>query len=319
MSQICKKISVYAGSTLLWGSLQLAAPICQAQTPPFSQPAIPALTPAEREAANLRAQRMELQRMLCVQPIDVKVSSGTLSELVKQVRFAMPNASIELRLSAEDKAIQRQVDANEVKLAATKLPQFSFELKQTPMGTILDSAAKLSGYRFFIMPDRLLIAKPQQLTAMEQEQTGIVAAKQSNLTAVEQAQVPPLTREVSQLVAGQLLESSLKKGASQQPTTLKLSDLSPELQKKMQMAVDLKSRAFGDSPMLVPAESLITLDSLDKGYLRFTLSVAAANPKTDLNRVYAWGADVSSGGAKDPTLTLTPRSLPTDQTNHEAS
>ena len=313
MSRFCRNFSVHVGGALLWGGLQLATPVCQAQTLPLSRPAASVLSPAETEAAKLRAQRMELQRMLCVQPIDVKVSGGTLSELVKQVRFAMPNASIELRLSAEDKALQRQVDNQKLELAATKLPQFSFELEQTPMGTILDSAAKLSGYKFFIMPDQLLIAKPQQLTPQEREQAGLTLAKQSNLTATELGSVSALTREVSRLVAGQLLEASLRKGATDEPTTLKFGDLPPEVQRKMQSAVDLRSQAVGDSSMTVPAEALITLDKLDKGELKFTLSVAAANPEKDLNRVYAWGADVTSGGAKDPTLTLAPR--PMNQTN----
>ena len=317
------------GGVLLGCGLQLSAPVCLAQTAPAPDAAT-SLAPMTNAPMSAREKGMELQRILCAQPIDLKVSGATLSQVVKQVRAAMPDASIELRLTPEDKALQRQVDENKVKLEETKLPQFRFELEQKPLGNLLQSAANLAGYEFFVLPDQLLIAQPQQLALQEREYAAMgimvrVSPKaipvtvaparitRLTLTQAEFAQGSAAMREATKLVARQLLQKQREQGESKKPTVIRFGDLAPELQQKLQTAVDFNSRTANDPSITVPANALITLDNMDKGYVKFNLLIAATNPSTEMNRQYNWRADVSSGAEGEYPDGTTRLYLPSQQ------
>ena len=296
MSRFRKRLSIGAGSALLLSGLQMNAPVCLAQTAPQSRAAVAAPAPAMPDAPmSAREQAMELQRMMCAQPIDLKVSGATLSQVVKQVKAAMPDASIELRLTPEDKALQRQVDENKVKLEETKLPQFRFELEQKPLGIILQSAANLAGYEFFVLPDELLIAQRQQLTPQEDwvRPWNIFQAAPAQIR--ERAQGIAAMREATQLVARQLLQIRREQGEAKEPATIQFSDLAPELQQKLQTAVDFANRNSGSPLVTVPADSPFTLGNLDKGKLQFSLTIAGVYPAPTKKRIFAWNADTSSG------------------------
>lgn len=302
MSHFRKRFLIGAGGALLGCGLQLSAPVW-AQTTPQPRAAVATPDAAMTDASlSAREQGMQLQRMMCAQPIDLKVSGATLSQVVKQVRIAMPDASIELRLTPEDKALQRQVDENRVKLEETNLPQFRFELEEKPLGTILQSAANLAGYEFFILPDQLLIAQRQQLTPQEDGaipwnvfQAAPAQASRTRLSGAERAQGLASMREATQLVARQLLQIKREQGEATEPATIQFSDLSPELQQKLQTAVDFANRNSGSPLVTVPADSAFTLGNLDKGKLQFSLTIAGVYPAPTKKRIFAWNADTSSG------------------------
>ncbi len=301
MSRFRKRFFIGASGALLGCGLQFSAPVCWAQTA-LAPNAATAPAPLTNAPMSAREQAMELQRMMCAQPIDLQVSGATLSQVVKQVKAAMPNASIELRLTPEDKALQRQVDENKVKLEATKLPQFRFELEQKPLGTILQSAASLAGYEFFVTPDELLIAKPQELMPTEQGraipwnlvQNSPVQASVSRLSDADRAKGFDMMRGATQLVARQLLQMKREQGEFKEPTKIQFGDLDQDLQQKLQKAIDFANQNSGSPLVTVPTDSFFTLGNFDKGKLSFSLTITGAYPAPTQKRIFAWNADTSS-------------------------
>ena len=302
MFRFRKRFGISVGSALLGCGLQLNAPVLAQTAPqPRAVAAAPDLAPTNAPMS-ARQQAMERQRALCAQPIDLKVSGASLSQVVKQVRAAMPDASIELRLSAEDKALQRQVDENKVKLEETKLPQFRFELEQKPLGTILQSAANLAGYEFFVMPDELLISKPQELMATEQGraipwnflQNSPVQVSAPRLSDADRAKGLDMMRGATQLVARQLLQIKREQGESKEPATIRFGDLDQDLQQKLQKAIDFANKNSGSPLITVPTDSFFTLGNFDKGKLSFSLTITGAYPAPTQKRIFAWNADTTS-------------------------
>ena len=316
MSHFRKRFGFGVSGALLLSGLQLTAPVCLAQ----SAPAVAAPTKATNAMQMLaRRQAIEEQIKRCAQPIDVKVSGATLKQLVRQVQLAMPDTSIELRLSAEDKALQREVDENKVKLDESKLPQFSFELEQKPLGDILQSAATLAGYEFFVMPDELLICQPKQLAPGEREHSATWDPVQARFAAsslnTHRTFAKPLTKAQQQviqannenllLIGRQLLALAHQQGATEAPFTMRFGDLSPELQQRIQTSADYLSRSSKYPSIKVPFDAAIDLTNFDTSNVRFSLTIKATNPVTDLNHVYGFGTDVSSGAnTSGPTYFL---------------
>ena len=293
---------IVVSGALMLGGLQLSAPICQAQTVPPLTSAPLRIVPATENAPVVAEKRgMELQRALCDQRIDLKASGATLSQLVKQIRVAMPEASIELRLSAEDKELQRQVDEDEVKLEATQLSQFSFDVKQVALGDILQSATTLAGYGFFVTREGLLITKPRQMDPTEK---GPVIPWYILQNSPQQASEPItdpafikraiVTQETAKLVARQLLQMRRKQGEAKEPATIRFDALAPDLQKKLQTLVDIASQNAGSPLVIVPADSPLAFDDLDKGKLRFSLTVSGVYPPPTTKHLLVWFGDTAS-------------------------
>lgn len=304
MSHFRKRVSIAMSGALLLVGLQLNAPICQAQAAPaVVAPAVG--SPAE--AMQMRARRLAMDEQLkkCAQPIDIQVSSATLKQLVKQVQLATPDASIELRLNSKDKALQRQLDDGKIKLEETKLPQFSFALERKPLGDVLQSAATLAGYNFYILPDELLISQPKELAPAERERSASwnLFARQSQSRTLakpltsEQRQVIQTNNENLLVVGRELLSLARQKGATEGPFTLRFGDFSPELQKRIQTSADYLSRSSKYPEIKVPDDASVDLTKFDPTDVRFTLTIKARDITTDLNRTYGFRTDISSGAA----------------------
>lgn len=319
MSHFRNRVSIGIGGALLLSGLQLGVPLCLAQTAP---------APAKAEGAQqMIARRMAMEEQLkrCAQPIDIQVSGATLSQLVKQLQLAMPDASIELRLSVEDKALQRQIDDNKVKQEETKLPQFRFTLEQKPLGSVLQSAATLAGYEFFVMPDELLITQLKELAPGEREQSASwnpTPFAASNLSPdrfakpLNEAQRRAWQADRNKLlvVGKELLAFARQTGTTQGPFTMQFGDFPPELQQKLQTLVDSRTRQskLGLTPIQVPSDASIELANFDTSDVQFTLNIRSKNPDVEPNRIYGFGMDISSGADNSPPTYSLP-SLPTNQ------
>ena len=296
MPFLCYRVSIGAISAIaLMSGALLNAPCA------LAQPAVVlAQTPDNKpnpEVAEEELQGLQKQALLCQQLISLKVRAASLRQIVDQAKAALPenyaDAYIELRVAPDEPPIQNTVlNANEGMPQAETLPGFSFDLDAVSLGQVLQSAATLAGYEFFVLPDHLLLTGSSQLTETEQAQARVWKLNlasierpdgatlafdgKKELTQAEKIQGSRLTQQVAQLIA----TSFQNKGVG---TTIRFGDLSPGLRKMVQGSVDFFSHISGDSSVRVPFNAPLVFDRVDDRSNHFTLKLKG--------REYGWSSD----------------------------
>lgn len=253
----------------------------------------PPVTSARDKAEMARVLGLLAQEELCKSPISVKVQNATLAQLVEQVKAALPDtqrikANIELRQAGEP-------DNDPIASA-----RFSFGLKETSLGSILQSAAGLTGCKFLILPDRLLITQGQQATAEEQSQARSWA---QNVASSGQgwSMAPEASGLMTRLVVAELQARAVTGEPNIPTTTMRFDQLQPELQQLMQSSVDDKSHKAGHSTMQVPSNALVVLGEVNPSTVQFTLILHS------YGREYRWMSLSDSSQRSGRIMTIAPK------------
>ena len=296
MPFLCYRISIGAISAiaLMSGALlnapcALAQPaVVLSQTPDDNKP--------NPEVADEELQGLQKQALLCQQLISLKVRAASLRQIVDQAKAALPedyaDAYIELRVSPDELPTQNPVLNPNAGGQPTETPSgFSFDLDSVALGKVLQSAATLAGYDFFVLPDHLLITRSEQLTETERSQARVwklmlaalerpdarmASDTKRELTEAERIQGSRLLQQVAQLIA----TSFQNKGVG---TTLRFGDLNPKLRKMVQGSVDFYNDLSGDSSVRVPLDAPLVFDRVLDRSNHFTLKLKG--------REYGWSSD----------------------------
>jgi hypothetical protein len=89
------------------------------------------------------------QEDVCKTPVTLSVENANLRKIIAQLKSLLPpDTQIELR-------------------NPSSLARFSFELAKVPVGDVLEPVAKLAGCKLYVLSDRLLITRDNQLSSSE--------------------------------------------------------------------------------------------------------------------------------------------------------
>ena len=156
MNRCCIRASRHARWRAV-GSLMLVLPAvgCTLQlSPAQAQPQVAKVPTSnlspEQKATVEKMLAIAHQEEICKTRLDLKVNDATLDDVIKSIKDALPGQKVEVNVR----------DASPVRL--------SFDLKQAPVGDILQSAAALSGGQLWVTENGLLIARPLSLSETEQ-------------------------------------------------------------------------------------------------------------------------------------------------------
>jgi hypothetical protein len=191
-----------------------------AQPAPAPKPVTSALS-AEEKSKTERMMVWAARQQLIETPISLKVSDGTVTDIVAQIEKVLPqSAPIEVR------------DVAKVRL--------SFETKGKPLGEVLQALAALSQCEFSLLPERILLAPRKSLSKEESK------ARLSNLSAG--SQVSSQRGKVLRYIADSLLRGAQEHGVS----TLPFRSFSTDHQR----LIHFMAAQADPAPRLIPASAL---------------------------------------------------------------
>lgn len=255
---------------------------------------VPPLTP-ENRAAVRKAMAWNAQGQLCSFPISLRVTRGTLQDVVAGIQAALPQrAAIEVR--------------------ANSPARYTLDLHGTTIGEILSGAATLAGCSVYAFNDHLLLATVDQLSDAERAEAKVFNSnlgEQIRVSAESNGQQVFLDVITSTLAAGAAANApaGAESATGRAAGSLRLGDLSPELQQMIQqlMAWTLEKHRFPNLRMpRLTADGLVSFSSVG-GQNSLELKFDSSQ-----NSLYRWTESPQSPGvtwmASFPAVRETPPS-----------
>lgn len=210
-------------------------------------------------------QQSELEQVLsisqyeefCKSALDLKLDDATIEEMITRIKATFPSKKVEIR----------QRDARPLKV--------SIDLKETTVGTVLQSVAALADCQLWVFPDGLLIAPPGQLNAAEKKLVALRQAGEwpqsveagghgwSNRTNTQKA--------LALVVAEEVKANNLTPDATGNAKA-KFGNFSPQAQKALQQ---LATWGYTEPFVLAP-DSPIEVNLNDPNWVRIDFSSGAS-------------------------------------------
>ncbi|MBV9470256.1 MAG: hypothetical protein JOZ57_13550, partial [Abitibacteriaceae bacterium] len=206
------------------------------------------LTDDER-AAVTRAIGLAHQEELCQTPMRLKVAHASLADIAARLQAQLPqHALIEVRHSSA--------------------ARFSFNLQDATLRQVLQSVADLSDCNFYLLSDRLLLAREDQLTAAEHTEytQGPARLHSSSPFTVFRLESQKALRNIIYTKLQVTLEPL---GANvvdtvdrlPGPPPVSFGQLSPELQQAVQQWFNLLTNGHNQAPQRLTPDATLSIGS----------------------------------------------------------
>lgn len=242
---------------------------------------------ADQRTAIRKALVLSQQAEFCRLPIALRVTHGTLQDVVAHIEAAAPrHCPIEVR--------------------ANSAARFTLSLANASVGDILEAAAKLADCEVYTFSDHLLLAAPSQLSATEQTELQQGKAQKGNDNLEAELESHAYSQGIHlflDIIPATLLTYGASKTAANLGVIapggqLALGEISPELQQMIQQLVvwtvqNSNKMLPGAGIMQIPRLTPDALVSFSADGTTNTLAIAM----TSAQRVsFKWIGTYSGGG-----------------------